>query len=104
MWLFKKPKDEKPRYKVESLGFLHIEKTQLPHRLTTVDGAEYAVTSWIIQLRAGDGPVLMERVYSEGTEESIEALRELVRLGVIVKSEYEAVDLFYRDLQWFWGA
>lgn len=102
MWLFKKPKDETTGYKNDLLGCLQVERTQLPHRLITVDNVEYGVTSWIFQLRLTNGPVLMERVYSMGSKESIEALRELVRLGVIVKSEYEATMLFYQDLQYSW--
>lgn len=98
-----KRKQKEPGYEVANLGSLIIERVQLPHSLTTVDGTEYKILTWTFALRVDDGPQFFERTYRMGDEPSIKAMEPMLGKGEIVDSELEAKYLFYRDLYKFWS-
>lgn len=99
----RKKVDPERRYKVETVGNLIIEKTQLPHSLTELDGTRYEIVTWTVKLRVDGGAILLERTYAKGEPEAIEKMRSVIRFDDVVEYEEDAVHKFYRDILWPWS-
>lgn len=85
------------------MGALIIERSQLPHSYTKLDGTRYEVLTWNIRLRVERGPILFERYYVAGDDESVRVMRDMVVLGKQVEHDSEATWTFYEELHKAWS-
>lgn len=97
MYMFRRKKEDPRAYKSDVIGKLVVERVQMPHSLTE-HGGYWEVISWVIRLRVDTGPILMERDYICGDDESIAKMTEHLRpVFVRVEDEWEALLYFYQD-------
>lgn len=100
MFKRKKIPDER-QYKIDNLGALIVERVQMPHSLTELDGSYYEITTWNLYLRVENGPILFERGYVMGDEAALDAMKWLVKSDTVVKNDMHATFEFYKELYRF---
>ena len=96
--MFRRKRNERA-YKVENLGNLIIERTQLPHTFYELDGTVHELMTWTVALRVDNGRYLFQRDYVMGkTPEFVAANPRWFDNCHPVDGEYETTWNFYDDL------